>query len=667
MDAHRNITPMIPSLIGETPDTIHHSLGVRDRARFVVQILFNLLLLGVSRAELVEFAVRIDGFIVAHGHIPVTDIRAAGGVFNLLSIPDGMTGTVKTAEFRALTTSASADGEDVHTLFRAQQVGQIQVDIRHEWGTPITDRSGSLHTLSHDGSYSIHIRDRTRATYYTHYDNPTLEDSTMIAFVHDARFGRIGHFVFLYNSEEFVARLNRQPRIGTPPASSVHSILPDRMSTGHLTRGAMSIIPPDLHYGDIGISVTPHTAGAQSTGHTSTAQRSSIDIGGGLVATPTKSSHSRPEHHDSVAPHNTGAQLTASHTLQQPGTDTGGGSSATPSYKLYSFLHDHIRGFVPPPASAPDTSSTQSPGAYPIPDFHASGRPTSSDRTFNNRYSAIRPRPQPADAHPNDRPSTGSANRPIALEPSHTAREAPSQAQASTGSARAGASSSSAAPETHESWGTRLRETVLAESASHRPLSTPATGGYLLPPFQQYSTAPVTAGRVPSRPPTSQAQPMTAHAPTGAGMTEFARHGLFGLPASSRPPLTTQPAQDGRQAPQSNDNAAATFRRAKADLKEFMKNLSTTGSAGPGSSPDTAILQAQSTAAPAEAGVPSLPVDPQAISAAATDSGGVSSLSGAPQATSITDASSDSSGGPPRKERKLSEKESKGSQRRTKK
>ena len=63
-------------------------------------------------------------------------------------------------------TGASADGEDKRTLFRAQQVGQIQVDVRYERGTPITDRSGSLYTPRHDGSYSSGIRDSTRAAYY---------------------------------------------------------------------------------------------------------------------------------------------------------------------------------------------------------------------------------------------------------------------------------------------------------------------------------------------------------------------------------------------------------------------------------------------------------------------------------------------------------------------
>ena len=105
VDAHGQTTPMISSLLGETLDTVHHSLGVTDRVRFAVQILFDLYLLDASQAELVEFAVRIDGFTVAHGHIPVADIRAVGGVFNLWSIPDGTTGTVKTTEFRALTTS----------------------------------------------------------------------------------------------------------------------------------------------------------------------------------------------------------------------------------------------------------------------------------------------------------------------------------------------------------------------------------------------------------------------------------------------------------------------------------------------------------------------------------------------------------------------------------
>lgn len=97
------VTPMISTLIGETPDTTYHSLGVRDRVRFVIHLRFDLYLLGASQAELIEFAVRIDGFIVAHSHVLVTDIRAAGGVINLLRIPDGMTGKAKTAEFRALT------------------------------------------------------------------------------------------------------------------------------------------------------------------------------------------------------------------------------------------------------------------------------------------------------------------------------------------------------------------------------------------------------------------------------------------------------------------------------------------------------------------------------------------------------------------------------------
>lgn len=559
----------------------------------------------------------------------------------------------------------------------------------------------------------------------------------MVAFVHNARFGRTGHFVFLYNGEEFVARLNRQPRTGTPAAFSVHSILPDRMSTGHLTRGAMSIIPPNLHCGDIGISVTPHTAGVQSTASTSTAQRSSINVGGGLFATPSESSHSRLDYHDSVAPHTAGAQLTTSTpTSQQPSTDTGGGSSATPSNNPTIATHSLLRGFVPPTASAPYTSSTQPLGGHPASDFDASGRTSSNDWTSNNPCPAIRPSPQPADTHPNDRPS--SANR--TTKPYQTARKAPSQAEASNDSAEAGASSSSAAPE----WGTHLRETILAEAAPLRfPLPTPATGG--APPFS------------------SLARLRTALAPAGAGISPSLAtreaHGMTGFirppdsrpPHGSRPRLSTGSGQDGRQVSQSR-NAAAYGGHRTSGLRHSLLAQATSGSdgadtstrsatpradtmggpagfplltpyqrhpaapvaagdrgpprsatsqaqsmtasAGPGSSPDNAIVidnrvtstpatggdgggvsfppvsdasQAQSLTASAKAGVPSLTVDPQVMSAAATNSGGVSSLSGAPQAASTIDAGSDSNEGPSRKKRKRSEKQLEDSHGRTKK
>jgi len=64
-------------------------------------------------------------------------------------------------------TAASAAGEDVYTRYRAQQVGEIHVDVRHEWGQGISEASGSLYTLRHDGSYSSGIRDCTRATHHT--------------------------------------------------------------------------------------------------------------------------------------------------------------------------------------------------------------------------------------------------------------------------------------------------------------------------------------------------------------------------------------------------------------------------------------------------------------------------------------------------------------------
>lgn len=593
----------------------------------------------------------------------------------------------------------------------------------------------------------------------------------MIAFVHDPQFGRIGHYVFLYNSEEFVARLNRLPQTVPRVPSSVQSILPDRMSTGHLTRGTMSIIPPDLHHGDEGIFVTPHTAGAQSTANTSTAQRSSIDIGGGLLATTSGSPYSRLRYHDSVASHTAGAQSTASTpALQQLRTDTGGGFSATSTSNPVTAAHPYIRGSVPPPASAPDTSSTRSPGAYPASGLDASGRLFSSDWTFNNRHPAMRPIPQPADAHPKDRPNTSSANRTTALEPNQTARKTPSQAQASNDSAGAGAPSASAVPEAQESWGTDLRTTILAEArtASYRSyipaMSTPAIGGAfpfnpqaqsrtafaaarvgnfpsyptsqtqdmtgairpggssrrsgsrprpstgagqdrlqvsqshnaaayggyktsgirpplqaqttsgsdgtgssarpatsqahsmaasagfpLLPPFQQHPATPVTAGRVPSPPAASQAV-----------MRDHYRQRLLGLPTSSHPQLAPQPAQNGSQASQSNNNAAANMGRRNAEPEESMKAQSTTDSdgvdisarpatpharftaastGGGGVSTLSTPLQAQSTNASAGPGSSphnAIVIDNEVTSTPATGGGNAPTIPGNLQATPLT-------------------------------
>lgn len=105
VDAQGFLTPLPSSPISLlTPDTARHSLVVRDRTRFGIQFRFGLVLLDASQAELVEHAIRIDGFNVAHGHVPVTEIRADGGVLNILRFPDGMTGMAKTAEFRALAT-----------------------------------------------------------------------------------------------------------------------------------------------------------------------------------------------------------------------------------------------------------------------------------------------------------------------------------------------------------------------------------------------------------------------------------------------------------------------------------------------------------------------------------------------------------------------------------
>ena len=104
VDALGYITPMRSDFIGETHNTTYHALEVRDGMRFTVQLTFDLYLLGASQAEFIEVAMRFDGFVVAHSHIPVIDIRAGRGVYNFLAFADGMTGMWKTAEFRALAT-----------------------------------------------------------------------------------------------------------------------------------------------------------------------------------------------------------------------------------------------------------------------------------------------------------------------------------------------------------------------------------------------------------------------------------------------------------------------------------------------------------------------------------------------------------------------------------
>ena len=107
VDALGSLTPMRSSRIGGTWNTTHHAIEVRDGMRFAVQLTFDLYSLGASMAEYIEVAIRFDGFVVAHNHIPVTDIRAGGGVYNFLTFADGMTGVGMTAEFRALATSIS--------------------------------------------------------------------------------------------------------------------------------------------------------------------------------------------------------------------------------------------------------------------------------------------------------------------------------------------------------------------------------------------------------------------------------------------------------------------------------------------------------------------------------------------------------------------------------
>ena len=133
-----------------------------------------------------------------------------------------------------------------------------------------------------------------------------------------------------------------------------------------------------------------------------------------------------------------------------------------------------------------------------------------------------------------------------------------------------------------------------------------SAGFPLLPPFQQHPATPVTAGRVSSPPALSQAV-----------VVDHYRQRLLGLPASSHPQPAPQPAQNVRQAPQPNNNAAANMGRRSAEPEESMKAQSTTGSDGVDTSARPAALHARFTAA-------------------STGGGGASTLSAPLQAQSTT-------------------------------
>lgn len=141
VDAYSNIRRLHSRPIGvPTPDTTHHSLEVIDGMKVVILIKLVLSMLRDSDAELIEVAMRFDGFNVAHHHIPVTEILAGGGVYPFVTFLDGMTSMAKTAEFRAITTG------NLDCLFPMVRLmtDRLQPRVHPEkMRTPFCVRSGS--------------------------------------------------------------------------------------------------------------------------------------------------------------------------------------------------------------------------------------------------------------------------------------------------------------------------------------------------------------------------------------------------------------------------------------------------------------------------------------------------------------------------------------------
>lgn len=48
----------------------------------------------------------------------------------------------------------------------AQHVGMIQVDLRHEKGSPVIDRAGSPHSVRHDSIYDTNLVGNIDATHH---------------------------------------------------------------------------------------------------------------------------------------------------------------------------------------------------------------------------------------------------------------------------------------------------------------------------------------------------------------------------------------------------------------------------------------------------------------------------------------------------------------------
>lgn len=104
------LTPLPSTPVGIwTPTQAHHTLEVRDGARFAVLLTVDLGKMLGFECDYVEVAVCLDGFEVAHHYIPLPELAANRGEFVIKTFVDGMSGYAKTAEFRVLTTGMTND------------------------------------------------------------------------------------------------------------------------------------------------------------------------------------------------------------------------------------------------------------------------------------------------------------------------------------------------------------------------------------------------------------------------------------------------------------------------------------------------------------------------------------------------------------------------------
>jgi hypothetical protein len=388
-----------------------------------------------------------------------------------------------------------------------------------------------------------------------------------------------------------------------------------------------------------------------------------------------------------------GAQPTAStnHFQQQPNAGTAGGSSAVPN------RYPAAGAYVHPPST--QDPRTHTPGAYPAPGHDAYGRYTANanmglgapatprDVEIYGQMLARDPSyvpdmyPHPTARLPSGNPVNNAAAPPStqgeASDPRGSTqasqlssaratigsngipRKAPAQAQATTGAARAAASSltttsqgqsvtASAGPSVSSlhtnpqavSTSAAVGGGVSSVPATSQVQSTAVPAGVGVLPRQitaDIVSSPVTSGGVSSLPTTSQAR-FTSTAGVGDD--------VFAIPARSQTRPTTSSAGAGRSSRFSTSEPQSTTTSAGAGLSSVPQVVSpltavgsgvaplpatseaqfTTASAGAGARSRAAVTQPVSTTSTGSHGVPSLPIVTQPVSTSGAGSGGVSSV-----------------------------------------